>query len=99
MAIRERLRSLLRVHPRVEPTPFKPARTAPTPEPPRARVPVGVTNPGPALRVDLDEVGLVGLVDVKAPYVVVTATEAWRAAAAAELLQARGQSADWEDNA
>jgi hypothetical protein len=48
--------------------------------------------------VDLDEVGLIGIVDVKAPYVVVTAAEAWRAAAAAELLQAHGQNADWEEN-
>jgi hypothetical protein len=99
MAIRERLRSLLRVHPRVEREPPKPLRAAPAPEPTRARVPAAVTQPGPALRVDLDEVGLIGIVDVKAPYVVVAATEAWRAAAAAELLQARGQSADWEERA
>lgn len=98
MAIRERLRSLLRVHSRVEPVSVKPVRPTPTLPVARMRAPAAVTDPGPALRVDLDEVGLIGIVDVKAPYVVVTATDAWRAAAAAELLQAHGQNADWEEN-
>ncbi len=60
-----------------------------------ARMARAVADPGTALVLDLAEVGMIGLSDVRAPHVVVTAPEPWRAAAAAELLQARGQSADW----
>lgn len=93
MAIRDRLRSLLRVHAR-------PAAVAPSPAPAphvarHEHVPTGLVAPGSALLLDLDEVGTGGLRDVRAPHVVVTASETWRAAAAAEVLTARGQPADW----
>ncbi len=93
MAIRDRLRSLLRVHAR--PAPVAP-RLAEAPAPrPQQHVATGLTDPGTALVLDLDEVGGGGLQDVRAPHVVVSARDAWRAAAAAEVLTARGQPADW----
>lgn len=91
MALRDRLRSLLRT-PRA-PAPLRQA--APPAAPAPVRVPAPVADPGAALLIDLDEVGWAGLADVKAPYVVVSAREPWRAAAAAERLQALGQAADW----
>ncbi len=100
MALRDRLRDLLRVVPRpgrVE----RPARDrAPEPAAPARPVaailaPRGVENPGNAVIVDLDEVGLGALSGMAVPYVVVTATEPWRAAVGAERLAALGVRADW----
>lgn len=93
MAIRERLRSLLRVHAR--PAAVAAPSVVAAPVAANEHVATGLATPGTALLLDLDEVGPGGLRDVRAPHVVVTAADAWRAAAAAEILTARGQPADW----
>lgn len=90
MAIRERLKHLLRVHP--SPAPRPPIRAA-------APAPAPVVADGPELRLDLDAVGWSGVAGFHGARVVVTAAESWQAAAAAELLGARGVHARWEDRA
>ncbi len=95
MALRDRLRSAIRTL--RAPAPRAPIVLAPavTPSSVVAQVPRGLADTGTALLIDLDEVGLAAVSDVRAPHVVVVSREPWRAAAAAERLHALGQDADW----
>lgn len=86
MAIRDRLKSLLRV----PPAPPSPARVPPPA--PRAPSAAGPSTPG--VRVDLDAAGWAALPSTGR--VVVRSASGWEAAAAAELLAARGVDAAWE---